>query len=59
MGERAYYGSVLHFMRCYYDSNLAKMATSLKRSMGVPNKSRLINNPYDSVFFHVTETRDV
>ena len=57
--EKAYYGSVLHFMRCYYDSTLGENGYKLEKIDGGTNKSRLINNPYDSVFFHVTETRDV
>jgi CarboxypepD_reg-like domain len=57
--EKAYYGSVLHFMRCYYDSTLGENGYKLEKIDGGTNKSRLINNPYDSVFFNVTETRDV
>jgi hypothetical protein len=57
--EKAYYGSLLHFMRCYYDSTIGENGYKLEKVDAGSNKSKLINNPYDSVFYQVTATRDV
>lgn len=46
---KAYYGSLLHFMRCYYDSTLAE--NGYKLSMVNTDMARPINNPYDSGHF--------
>lgn len=47
----AYFGSMLHFMRCYYDSTLALNGYRLERVDPATGNSRLIYNPYDSAFF--------
>ncbi len=57
--ERAYFGSMLHFMRCYYDSTLRLNGYKLNRVDPKTDKSTLIYNPYDSVRFSVTEDGDV
>lgn len=49
--EKAYYGSVLHFMRCYYDSTLRENGYKLELVDNKTNKARLVLNPYDSVFY--------
>lgn len=57
--EKAYFGSQLHFMRCYYDSTLKENGYKLEKIDPGTNKSKLINNPYDSLFFQITESKDV
>jgi len=57
--EKAYNGSVLHFMRCYYDSTLKENGFKLEKIDPGTNKSRLINNPYDSVFSQVNDSKDL
>ena len=57
--EKAYYGSLLHFMRCYYDSTIGENGYKLEKVDAGSNKSKLINNPYDSAYFQVTASRDV
>ena len=47
----AYFGSMLHFMRCYYDSTLALNGYRLERVDPATGKSKLIYDPYDSTFF--------
>ncbi len=56
--EKAYYGSVLHFMRCYYDSTLAENGYKLE-FVDKNNKPRKVNNPYDSLIYNQLETNDV
>ena len=57
--EKAYYGSILHFMRCYYDSTLGENGYKLEL-VDNGNKTRKINNPYDSLIYNqVEETHDV
>jgi len=46
---KAYYGSLLHFMRCYYDSTLAENGYKLSLVNG--ERTTTINNPYDSAHF--------
>jgi hypothetical protein len=57
--EKAYYGSLLHFMRCYYDSTLGENGYKLEKVDEGSNKSKLINNPYDSAYYRVSDSRDV
>jgi hypothetical protein len=57
--EKAYYGSLLHFMRCYYDSTIGENGYKLEKIDDGSNKSKLINNPYDSAFYQVSSDRDV
>ena len=46
--EAAYYGSLLHFMRAYYDSTLGDSGFKLELVDEKGGKNRKINNPYDS-----------
>jgi CarboxypepD_reg-like domain len=46
--ETAYYGSLLHFMRAYYDSTLGESGFRLELIDQKTGKKRNINNPYDS-----------
>ena len=57
--EKAYYGSVLHFMRCYYDSTLGENGYKLELVDGNSNKAKKINNPYDTLIYNQVETNDV
>ncbi len=57
--EKAYYGSVLHFMRCYYDSTLGENGYKLELVNSGSGKTRGVNNPYDSSFFQVADNNDV
>lgn len=56
--EKAYYGSMLHFMRCYYDSTLGGNNYKIERVDPKTDKSKPINNPYDSTFYEKTESGD-
>lgn len=47
----AYYGSMLHFMRSYYDSTLALAGYRLERVDPATGRSGIIYDPYDSAFF--------
>jgi hypothetical protein len=55
--EKAYFGSRLHFMRCYYDSTLDENAFTITavETDSVTGKTirEAINNPYDSTFYGV------
>ena len=57
--ERAYYGSMLHFVRCYYDSTLRLNGYKLERIDRKSEESTLIYNPYDSVRYGITDEGDV
>ena len=46
--EIAYYGSLLHFMRAYYDSTLGDSGFKLELVDDKDGKNRKVNNPYDS-----------
>ncbi len=46
--ETAYYGSLLHFMRAYYDSTLGDSGFKLELVDEKGGKNRKVNNPYDS-----------
>ena len=46
--ETAYYGSLLHFMRAYYDSTLGESGFKLELVDEKGGKNRTVNNPYDS-----------
>jgi hypothetical protein len=56
--EKAYYGSMLHFMRCYYDSTLGENGYKIERLDANTEKPRLLRNPYDSVVFSRDENRE-
>ena len=55
--EKAYYGSRLHFMRCYYDSTLDEnnfTITAIETdSLTGKTIKEAINNPYDATFYGV------
>ena len=57
--EDAYYGSMLHFMRCYYDSTLGGNGYRINRIDPATDKSRMVNNPYDSLIYTRLETGEV
>lgn len=46
--ETAYYGSLLHFMRAYYDSTLGDSGFKIELVDDKGGKNRSLNNPYDS-----------
>ncbi len=46
--ETAYYGSLLHFMRAYYDSTLGESGFKIELVDEKGGKNRTLNNPYDS-----------
>ena len=47
---RAYYGSLLHFMRCYYDSTLAENGYKLSVTNG--DKATAVSNPYEARYYN-------
>jgi hypothetical protein len=55
--EKAYFGSRLHFMRCYYDSTLSENNYVIKGietdTVSGKIKTETLDNPYDSTFFGV------
>ena len=57
--ERAYFGSMLHFVRCYYDSTLRLNGYKLERIDRSTEESVMIYDPYDSVRYGITEDGDV
>ena len=57
--EKAYYGSMLHFMRCYYDSTLGENSYRLERVDSKSGKTRLLGNPYDSTLYSRDEMGNV
>jgi hypothetical protein len=56
--ETAYYGSMLHFMRCYYDSTLGENGYKVERLDAKTEKPRLLRDPYDSAVFSMDENRE-
>lgn len=54
--ETAYYGSMLHFMRCYYDSTLRGNGYILNRLDPVSDRSTIVQNPYDTLIYRKLET---
>jgi hypothetical protein len=57
--ERAYFGSMLHFVRCYYDSTLRLNGYKLERIDRKSEESAMIYDPYDSVRYGITDEGDV
>lgn len=57
--ENAYYGSMLHFMRCYYDSTLGGNGYRINRIDPATDKSRAVLNPYDTLLYRRLETGEV
>jgi hypothetical protein len=55
--EKAYYGSRMHFMRCYYDSTLSENTYVIKGierdSVTGKTTTETLDNPYDSTFYGV------
>jgi len=49
--RETYFGSMLHFMRSYYDSTLAGDGFRIERVDPATGKSGIVYNPYDSAFF--------
>jgi hypothetical protein len=60
--EKTYYGSRLHFMRCYYDSTLTENGYTLERlTTDTANgqfKVTEFKNPYDSALYTITDSTD-
>ena len=60
--EKAYYGSRLHFMRCYYDSTLAENGYTLEEiaTDSVTGKTNFatVQNPYDSLVYTLIDSTD-
>ncbi len=57
--DKAYYGSMLHFMRCYYDSTLGENGFKLERLDPQTDKTIMVRNPYDSVSYERDERGEV
>lgn len=60
--EKAYYGSRLHFMRCYYDSTLKENGFALEEiytdSTTGKMKISSLENPYDSAVYALVDSVD-
>jgi hypothetical protein len=58
--EKAYYGSRLHFMRCYYDSTLKDNGFVIEHlytdSISGKLKINSLENPYDSAVYVLTDS---
>lgn len=48
--EKAYFGSLLHFMHAYYDSSIAESGFKIELINKTNNKTKQLNNPYDSAY---------
>ena len=57
--EKAYYGSMLHFTRCYYDSTLGENGYRLERLDSRTDKPSLLRNPYDSILYERDSTGEL
>ncbi len=57
--EKAYYGSLLHFMRCYYDSTLGDNSYKIELVDAKTNKTKPVYNPYDSSYFNIVNENDI
>jgi len=57
--EEAYYGSLLHFMRCYHDSSLKKAGYKIELVNSSSNLSKAINDPYDTAYYARVDGNDV
>jgi hypothetical protein len=55
--EKAYYGSLLHFMRCYYDSTLGDNGYKIER-IGKGDKPIAVKDPYDASIYEAGEDRE-
>jgi len=56
--QDAYFGSILHFMRCYYDSTFGINGYELSRLDPATGNSKRIYDPYDSTLFIALEDGD-
>ena len=57
--EKAYYGSRLHFMRCWYDSTLKDQGYALEKITDIKAATGdKIDNPYDSAFYLVDSSNN-
>jgi hypothetical protein len=57
--EKAYYGSLLHFMRSYYDSTLGKTGYKVELMDSKTQDAKQIPNPYDTTYFNLVNDNDV
>jgi hypothetical protein len=48
--EKAYFGSLLHFMHAYYDSTIAESGFKIELINKTNNKPRQVYNPYDTTY---------
>ena len=53
--SNAYYGSMLHFFRCYYDSTLNLNEYKIEMVDESTEKPFRVNNPYDNNYYSKTE----
>ena len=57
--EKAYFGSRLHFMRCWYDSTLTQQGYALEKITDLKAATGdKIENPYDSAFYLVDSSNN-
>lgn len=57
--EKAYWGSRLHFMHCYYDSTLAENGFVLAQLNEEDSTTfKVVANPYDSTYFQTIDSTD-
>ncbi|NJO26035.1 MAG: hypothetical protein HC867_10125 [Bacteroidia bacterium] len=57
--EKAYYGSLLHFMRCYYDSTLGDNSFKIELVDAKTNKTKPVYDPYDSTYYNIVNENDI
>jgi len=55
---KAYFGSLLHFMRCYYDSTLGSSGYRVEW-VDDNGKARVLKDPYDTAYCRSTDHRDI
>ena len=55
----AYYGSVLHFFRCYYDSTLNLNGYKVELVDEKTDRPLQIKNPYDSIYYSKSDNNEL
>lgn len=56
--EKAYYGSRMHFMRCYYDSTLKEAGFNISSINSDGKTFGLLTNPYHKKYFNIPDSAD-
>lgn len=56
--EKAYFGSRLHFMRCYYDSTLKQAGFTISLINDDKKTFGLLTNPYSKKYFSIDDSTD-